>query len=192
MGTEGLRAAVLQEATTEANGLIKAAAVQASQAVESEKRQLEEHANARAAEYQVSGQRETATKVAALRIELRNAALKRKQELLEKLYCEVEQTIGESDSLYRAYLEHAVAHIGDETPVSVECREGDRPVVTELVSRRADAADIRIESTLAESERGFVIHFAEAAIDLTLSAACVSLREDTLVEVAQALFCQKK
>jgi vacuolar-type H+-ATPase subunit E/Vma4 len=192
MGTEELRGAVLQEAMAEANALVEAAAVQASQAVENEKRQLEEHATIRLTQYRSIQQREAATTVATRRIELRNAILKRKQELIDELYREVEQTVGETDSLYGAYLEHAAAHIGDETPVSVECREGDRPVVTELVSRRADAADIRIEPTLAESERGFVIHFAEAAIDLTLSAACVSLREDTLVEAAQALFCQKK
>jgi vacuolar-type H+-ATPase subunit E/Vma4 len=192
MGTEELRAAVLQEATAEADGLIEAAAAQASQTVENEKLKLGEYASARVAEFQVMKQREAAAKAAALKIELRNAALKRKQELLEELYREVERTIGETDSLYLAYLEHAAAHIGDEMPVSVECLEDNEPVVTELISRRADAAGISVEPTLPKGERGFVVHFAEAAIDLTLSAACMSLRDNTLVEAAQAMFCQKK
>ena len=51
MGTEELRAAVLQEATAEATALIEAATVQASQVVESQRRQLEEQTETRVAEH---------------------------------------------------------------------------------------------------------------------------------------------
>src|SRR5450756_1149004 len=93
MGTEELRAAVLQEATAEATALIEAATVQASQLVDNQRRQLEEDANARVAEHRAIQDREIATKTVALKIELRNAILKRKQELLEGLYQELEQNV---------------------------------------------------------------------------------------------------
>ncbi len=192
MGTEELRAAVLQEATAQADALVQAATVQASQAVEDEQRRLEEHANVRAADYQAVQLRTAATKAATSRIELRNAVLKRKQELLEDLYREVERTVADTDSLYQKYLEHAAMHIGNETPVSIECRNDDVSAVTAILSRRSDASGIRIEPVLPEDKRGLVVRFADAVIDLTLSAACVSLREDTIVETAQALFSQKK
>ena len=43
----------------------------------------------------------------------------------------------------------------------------------------------------ADSDGGFIVHFAEAELDFTLSAASSSLRERTLVEVAQVLFGDK-
>src|SRR5450756_1506600 len=104
MGTEELRAAVLQEATAEATALIDAAAAQASQLVDSQRRQLEEDANARVAEHRAIRDHEIVTKEAALKIELRNAILKRKQELLEGLYQELEQKVRNDDALYGCLL----------------------------------------------------------------------------------------
>ncbi|MHC1679062.1 MAG: hypothetical protein AB9886_00780 [Candidatus Cryosericum sp.] len=192
MGTEQLRTAVLQEATAEATALIEAATVQASQAVDSEKRWLEEQTKARVSEHRSIRDHEIATKAAALRIELRNAVLKRKQELLEGLYQELEQSVRSDDALYRAYLERAVSLIGQETPLSIECRRQDESVIRALLLKREDGTDMRVDLDLAESDGGFVVHFAEAELDFTLSATSASLREDTLVEVAQVLFGDKK
>lgn len=192
MGTEQLRTAVLQEATAEATALIEAATVQASQAVDSEKRRLEEQTKARVAEHRSIRDHEIATKAAALRIELRNAVLKRKQELLEGLYQELEQSVRSDDALYRAYLERAVSLIGQETPLSIECRRQDESVIRALLLKREDGTDMRVDLDLAASDGGFVVHFAEAELDFTLSATSASLREDTLVEVAQVLFGDKK
>jgi vacuolar-type H+-ATPase subunit E/Vma4 len=192
MGTEELRAAVLQEATAEATALIEAATVQASQFVDSESRQLEEHANTRVAEHRAIRDREIATKVAALKIELRNAILKRKQELLEGLYQELEQKVRNDDALYRAYLERAVDQIGQESPLSIECRRRDESIITALLPKRGDGTGVRIDAVLADSDGGFIVHFAEAELDLTLSAASTGLREGTLVEVAEVLFGDKR
>src|SRR5450756_1751072 len=104
MGTEELRAAVLQEATAEATALIEAATVEASQLVDGQRRQLEEDSNARIAEHRALRDREVTTKAAALKIELRNAILKRKQELLEGLYQELEQKVRNDDALYGCLL----------------------------------------------------------------------------------------
>jgi vacuolar-type H+-ATPase subunit E/Vma4 len=188
MGTEELRAAVLQEATAEATTLIEAATVEASQVAESQRRQLEDQATTRIAERRASKDREVATKVAALKIELRNAILKRKQELLEGLYQELEQNVRSDGSLYRAYLERAVEEIGEETPLSIECRQQDAPIILALLPERGDWKGVRIDAALGDSDGGFIVHFAEAEIDLTLSAASSSLRERTLVEVSQVLF----
>ncbi|MFA4931608.1 MAG: V-type ATP synthase subunit E [Caldisericia bacterium] len=192
MGTEELRAAVLQEATAEATALIEAATVQASQFVDSERRQLEEHANTRVAEHRAIRDREVATKTAALKIELRNAILKRKQELLEGLYQELEQNVRNDEALYRMYLERAVDQIGQETPLSIECRHRDESIIRALLPKRGDGTDVRIDGVLADSDGGFIAHFAEAELDLTLSAASNGLREGTLVEVAQVLFGDKR
>jgi len=191
MGTEGLRAAVLQEATAEATALIEAATVQASQFVDSERRQLEEDSNARVAEHRAIRDREVATKAAALKIELRNAILKRKQELLEGLYQELEQDVRKDDALYRAYLERAVEQIGQEVPLSIECRSQDEPIIRALLPKRGKWKGVRIDAVLADSNGGFIVHFAEAELDLTLSAASIALREVTLVEAAQVLFGDK-
>ncbi len=188
MGTEELRAAVLQEATAEATALIEAATVQASQVAETQRRQLEEQANTRIAERRALKDREVATKAAALKIELRNAILKRKQELLEGLYQELEQNVRSDDSLYRAYLERAVEEIGEETPLSIECRQQDASVILALLPKRGDWTGVRVDAALGDSEGGFIVHFAEAEIDLTLSAASNSLRERTLVEISRVLF----
>lgn len=192
MGTEELRAAVLQEATAEATALIEAATVQASQLVDSQRRQLEEDANARVAEHRAIRDREIVTKAAALKIELRNAILKRKQELLEGLYQELEQKVRDDDALYRAYLERAVKQIGQEIPVSIECRSRDESVIKALLPKRGKWKGISIDAVLADSNGGFIAHFAEAELDLTLSAASTALREVTLVEAAQVLFGDKK
>ncbi|RIE16620.1 hypothetical protein [Candidatus Cryosericum septentrionale] len=192
MGTEELRAAVLQEATAEAIALIEAATVQTSQLVDSQRRQLEEDATARVAEHRAIRDREIATKAAALKIELRNAILKRKQELLEGLYQEVEQNVRDDDALYRSYLERAVAQIGQETPLSIECRSQDKSIITALLPKREDWTGVRIDAVLADSNGGFIVHFAEAELDLTLSAASIGLREVTLVEAAQVLFGDKR
>jgi vacuolar-type H+-ATPase subunit E/Vma4 len=192
MGTEELRAAVLQEASAEATALIEAATVQASQIVDDQSRQLEERANTRVAEHRAIRDHEIVTKAAALRIELRNAILKRKQELLEGLYQELEQNVRSDDALYRAYLERAVNQIGQETPLSIECRRQDESIIRALLPKRGDGTDIRVDMGLADSDRGFIVHFAGAELDLTLSAASNSLREGTLVEVAQVLFGDKK
>jgi hypothetical protein len=45
---------------------------------------------------------------------------------------------------------------------------------------------------LADNNGGFIVHFAEAELDLTLSAASTALREVTLVEAAQVLFGDKR
>jgi vacuolar-type H+-ATPase subunit E/Vma4 len=192
MGTEELRAAVLQEATAEATALIEAATVQASQLVDSQRRQLEEDANARVAEHRAIRDREIVTKAAALKIELRNAILKRKQELLEGLYQELEQKVRDDDALYHAYLERAVEQIGQEIPVSIECRSRDESVIKALLPKRGKWKGVSIDAVLADSNGGFIAHFAEAELDLTLSAASTALREVTLVEAAQVLFGDKK
>jgi vacuolar-type H+-ATPase subunit E/Vma4 len=192
MGTEELRAAVLQEATAEAIALIEAATVQTSQLVDSQRRQLEEDATARVAEHRAIRNREIATKAAALKIELRNAILKRKQELLEGLYQEVEQNVRDNDALYRSYLERAVDQIGQETPLSIECRSQDEPIIRALLPKRGKWKGVCIDAVLADSNGGFIVHFAEAELDLTLSAASTALREVTLVEAAQVLFGDKR
>jgi vacuolar-type H+-ATPase subunit E/Vma4 len=192
MGTEELRAAVLQEATAEATALIEAATVQASQLVDSQRRQLEEHSNAQVAEHRAIQDREIATKTAALKIELRNAILKRKQELLEGLYQELEENVRDDDVLYHAYLERAVKQIGQEMPVSIECRSQDEPIIRALLPKRGKWKGVRIDAMLADNNRGFIVHFAEAELDLTLSAASTALREVTLVEAAQVLFGDKR
>src|SRR5659263_2765 len=191
MGTEGLRVAVLQEATAEATALIEAATVQASQFVDSERRQLEEDSNARVVEHRAIRDREVATKAAALKIELRNAILKRKQELLEGLYQELEQNVRNDDALYRAYLERAVEQIGQEVPLSIECRSQDEPIIRALLPKRGKWKGVRIDAVLADTNGGFIVHFAKAELDLTLSAASIALREVTLVEAAQVLFGDK-
>ncbi|MCX6084991.1 MAG: V-type ATP synthase subunit E family protein [Caldiserica bacterium] len=188
MGTEELRAAVLQEATAEATALIEAATVQASQVAETQRRQLEEQADTRIAGRRALKDREVATKAAALKIEMRNAILKRKQELLEGLYEELEQRLRSDESLYRAYLERAVEEIGEEAPLSIECRPQDAPVILALLPRRADWTKVRLDAVPGDSGGGFIVHFAEAEIDFTLSAASSSLRERTLVEVSRVLF----
>lgn len=190
MGTEEVRTAVLQEATAQADALVEAALSRASRILENEKQALQANADTQLMEYRSKRQRETVTKSAALRIELRNAVLQRKQELLEELYRSVEQTIGETDTLYRQYLARAVSAIGDGTLSLIECREDDTAVLRELVSRRPDAGTIIIESTLSPSERGFRAHVTRATIDLTLSAAVAALKEETTIEVAQTLFAQ--
>jgi len=192
MGTEELRAAVLQEATAEATALIEAATVQASQLVDNQRRQLEEDANARVAEHRAIRDREIVTKAAAVKIELRNAILKRKQELLEGLYQELEQKVRDDDALYHAYLERAVEQIGQEIPVSIECRSRDESVIKALLPKRGKWKGVSIDAVLADSNGGFIAHFAEAELDLTLSAASTALREVTLVEAAQVLFGDKK
>lgn len=192
MGTEELRAAVLQEATAEATALIEAATIQASQLVDSQRRQLEEHSNAQVAEHRAIQDREIATKTAALKIELRNAILKRKQELLEGLYQELEQKVRDDDALYGEYLERAVKQIGQEMPVSIECRSQDEPIIRALLPKRGKWKGVRIDAMLADNNGGFIVHFAEAELDLTLSAASTALREVTLVEAAQVLFGDKR
>lgn len=188
MGTEELRAAVLQEATAEATALIEAATVQASQLVDSQRRQLEEHANTQVAEHRAIRDREITAQAAARKIELRNAILKRKQELLEGLYQELEQNIRDDDDLYHAYLERAVEQIGQEMPVSIECRSQDEPIIRALLPKRGKWKGVRIDAMLADNNGGFIVHFAEAELDLTVSAATTGLRERTLVKVAHILF----
>ena len=192
MGTEELRAAVLQEATAEATALIEAATVEASQLVDGQRRQLEEDSNARIAEHRALRDREVTTKAAALKIELRNAILKRKQELLEGLYQELEQKVRNDDALYGEYLERAVKQIGQEIPVSIECRSQDEPIIRALLPKRGKWKGVRIDAVFADSNGGFIVHFAEAELDLTLSAASIALREVTLVEAAQVLFGDKR
>ena len=60
-----------------------------------------------------------------------------------------------------------------------------------LLPKRGKWNGIRIDAVLADSNGGFIVHFAEAELDLTLSAASTGLREDTLVEAAQVLFGDK-
>ena len=192
MGTEELRAAVLQEATAEATALIEAATVEASQLVDGQRRQLEEYGNTRVAQHRATRDHDIVTQTAALKIELRNAILKRKQELLEELYQELEQKIRNDDALYHAYLERAVQQIGQDVPISIECRSQDEPIIKALLPKRGKWKGVSIDAVLADSNGGFIVHFAEAELDLTLSAASIALREVTLVEAAQVLFGDKK
>ncbi|MHB8106796.1 MAG: hypothetical protein ACYDH4_05145 [Candidatus Cryosericum sp.] len=192
MGTEELRAAVLQEANAEATALIDAAAAQASQLVNSQKRQLEEYANTQVAERRATRDREIATQATALKIELRNAILKRKQELLDGLYQELELKVRDDSGLYHAYLERAMEQIGQDMPISIECRSQDESIITALLPKRGKWKAVRIDAVLAGSNGGFIAHFAESELDLTLSAASTALREVTLVEAAQILFGGKK
>ncbi len=188
MGTEELRAAVLQEATAEATALIEAATVQASQLVDNQKRQLEEYVNTRVAQHRATRDREIVTEAAAVKIELRNAILKRKQELLERVYRDVEQKVKADPALYLAYLERAVEQVGQEAPLSIECRRQDESMIRELLLKRRNWTGVRVDTVLADSNGGFIARFAEAELDLTLSQASIGLRESTLVEVAQVLF----
>jgi vacuolar-type H+-ATPase subunit E/Vma4 len=192
MGTEELRAAVLQEATAEAAGLVEVATAEASQLVDSERRRLEEYADTQVAEHRVIQDREVATRTAALRIEVRNAVLKRKQELLEGLYHELEQRLLTDDAVYHTYLEQAVTQIGQEAPVSIECRKRDASAVADLLPKGGDWPRVRIDKTLADDRGGLFAHYANSELDLTLSAVSTGLRERTLVAVAQILFGEKK
>lgn len=192
MGTQELRAAVLQEATAEAASLIEAATAQASQLVDSQRRQLEDLANTQVAEHRTTRDREITTKAAALRIELRNAILRRKQELLEGLYQELEQRLLTDDMLYHAYIEQAMQQIGQEAPLSIECRKVDVPAIAASLPKGGDWSGVRIDPALADNRGGFIAHYAESELDLTLSAASTGLRERTLVATAQILFGDKK
>ncbi len=62
----------------------------------------------------------------------------------------------------------------------------------ELLAKRRDGAEVRIDAKLPDDAGGLIVHFAEAELDLTLSAASTSLRESTLVQVAQVLFGDKR
>jgi len=188
MGTEELRAAVLQEATAEATALIEAATVQTSQLVDSQRRQLKEHANTQVAEHRAIRDREITAQAAARKIELRNAILKRKQELLEGLYQELEQKVLTDDTLYQAFLEQAVRQIAQEAPLSIECRSHDASAITALLPSGGNWPAVRIDTTLADSRGGFIAHYVESELDLTVSAAATGLRERTLVKAAHILF----
>jgi len=192
MGTEELRAAVLQEANAEATAIIEAADAQASQIVLSEKRRLEEQNDAQVTEHRVIRDKQVATQTAALRIELRNAILRRKQDVLNDLYHELEEKLLTDDASYHAYLEHAVRQLGQEAPVSIECRKRDESVIAGLLPKDGNWTHVRLETTLAESSGGFMARYSESALDLTVSAASAGLRERTLVDVAQILFGDRK
>ncbi|MGB9665830.1 MAG: V-type ATP synthase subunit E [Candidatus Cryosericum sp.] len=192
MGTEELRAAVLRQAAEEAAALVDAATTKASQAVENEKRRLEELAEKRAAEYRAVRDRDVVNRAAALKIELRNALLKRKQELLDELYAEMENRVRNDEGLYHSYLKQAVASLGQGTPVSLDCRARDEVVLKDLLNQHAEWTDVRIDPVLADSEAGFVAHFAEGDLDLTLTAATGAVRESAVVDVAQALFGESR
>ena len=192
MGTEELRAAVLQEAAAEAAALVEAAAAAASEAVEIQNRQLEEQAEKRVAEHRAMRDRDIVNRTAALKIELRNALLQRKQQLLDDLYQDAKRAVQGDESLYRAYLKQALEQLGQAVPVSIECTARDRGLVRDMLKDRAEWADVRIEAALADNEGGLIARFAEGDLDLTLSAAMGSLRENTVLEVAPVLFGDKR
>jgi vacuolar-type H+-ATPase subunit E/Vma4 len=192
MGTEELRAAVLQEAAAEAAALVEAAAAAASEAVEIQNRQLEEQAEKRVAEHRAMRDRDIVNRTAALKIELRNALLQRKQQLLDDLYQDAKRAVQGDESLYRAYLKQALEQLGQSVPVSIECTARDRGLVRDMLKDRAEWADVRIEAALADNEGGLIARFAEGDLDLTLSAAMGALCENTVLEVAPVLFGGKK
>jgi len=188
MGTDELKAAVLREAAAEANALVEAATAKASQVVEDQKRHLEEQAGKRAAEHRAVRDRDIVNRTAALKIDLRNTLLKRKQELLGDLYHEIDQKVRCDEALYRSYLSHAVEQLGQSLPISVDCTARDESLIRELLNRRPELAGVRIDTTLPDSSAGLIAHFAEGDLDLTLSAAIEALRESTVVEAARMLF----
>ncbi len=192
MGTEELRNAVLQEATAEATALVEAATAKALQVVESENRLLEEQAEKRVAEHRAIRDHDVVNRTAALKIELRNALLKRKQELLDELYQEMEQKVRGDNVLYHAYLEQAVEQLRHGIPISVDCTARDGTLIRELLNKRAEWAAVRIDTTLPDSNAGLIAHFAEGDLDLTLSAAIEALRENAVVEAARVLFGDKR
>lgn len=188
MGTDELRKAVLQEATAEATALIEAATAKASEVVESQNRQLEEQAEKRVAEHRTVRDRDIVNRTAALKIELRNALLKRKQQLLDDLYSDAKQKVQDDESLHRAYLQQAFEQLGHVAPVSIDCAGRDLGLVREMLRSRAEWADIHVDPRLADNEGGLIAHFAEGDLDLTLSAVMAALRENTVVEIARVLF----
>lgn len=192
MGTEELRAAVLQEAAAEAAALVEAAAAAASEAVEIQNRQLEEQAEKRVAERRAMRDRDIVNRTAAVKIELRNALLQRKQQLLDDLYQEAKRAVQGDESLYRAYLKQALDQLGQAVPVSIECTARDQGLVRDMLKDRVEWANVRIEAALADNEGGLIARFAEGDLDLTLSAAMGALRENTVLEVAPVLFGDKR
>jgi len=123
---------------------------------------------------------------------LRNALLQRKQQLLDDLYQDAKRAVQGDESLYRAYLKQALEQLGQAVPVSIECTARDRGLVRDMLKDRAEWADVRIEAALADNEGGLIARFAEGDLDLTLSAAMGSLRENTVLEVAPVLFGDKR
>jgi V/A-type H+-transporting ATPase subunit E len=192
MGTDELRKAVLQEATAEATALIDAATAKASEAVETQNRQLEEQAEKRVAEHRAMRDRDIVNRTAALKIELRNALLQRKQQLLDDLYQEAKRAVQGDESLYRAYLKQALDQLGQTVPVSIECTARDQGPVRDILKDRVEWANVRIDAALADNEGGLIARFAEGDLDLTLSAAIGALRENTVLEVAPVLFGDKR
>lgn len=191
MKAEELRTAVLQEAKKEAVSLIEAATAEVSALVEQEKNRINREDAASLAEYRAAADRRANVRAVSMRVTLRNALLERKQKLLEQVYAELMQSVRDDAKLYRAFLVRALGQIGPDTPTSIECRAEDQAQIKKLLTKRNDAANIRINPVLSDPDGGLMVKFPEGDVDLTLSAACAALKEETLVETAKALFSEK-
>ena len=188
MGTEELKAAVLQEAAVEAAALVDAATAAVAERTGKERQLLEELAAARIAEHRAEKSREVAARTAALRIELRNGILTRKQERLNSLFEEVRRSIEGDPQQYALFLEHAVEQVQTEPPDSLDCRSQDQELVSGILERHGLSDKTRVNAALPDTTPGLVAHYNEAELDLTLDEACARLRDASAVEVAHLLF----
>ena len=188
MGTEELKAAVLQEAEAEAASLVDAATAAVAERTSKERQLLEELTAARIAEHRAEKSRAVAVRTAALRIELRNGVLARKQEWLNALFQEVRHSVQSDAEQYRSFLDRAVAQVQNELPDSLDCRPQDRELVSDILQQRGLGDRVRVNPVLPDATPGLVAHYAEADVDLTLEGACARLRDSSAVDVAHLLF----
>jgi vacuolar-type H+-ATPase subunit E/Vma4 len=188
MGTEELKATVLEEAAVEAAALVDAATAAVAERMGKERQLLEELTALRIAEHRAEKSREVAARTAALRIELRNGILARKQEWLSSLFQEVQQKIQGDPEQYASFLEHAIEQVQGELPDSLDCRSRDRELVSDILERRGLGDRIRVNAVLPDTTPGLVAHYSEAELDLTLNEACARLRDTSALDVAHLLF----
>ena len=188
MGTEELKAAVLQEAEAEAASLVDAATAAVAERTSKERQLLEELTAARIAEHRAEKSRAVAVRTAALRIELRNGVLARKQEWLNALFQEVRHSVQSDAEQYGSFLDRAVAQVQNELPDSLDCRPQDRELVSDILQQRGLGDRVRVNPVLPDATPGHVAHYAEADVDLTLEGACARLRDSSAADVAHLLF----
>lgn len=188
MGTEELKAAVLQEAEAEAASLVDAATAAVAERTSKERQLLEELTAARIAEHRAEKSRAVAVRTAALRIELRNGVLARKQEWLNALFQEVRHSVQSDAEQYGSFLDRAVAQVQNELPDSLDCRPQDRELVSDILQQRGLGDRVRVNPVLPDVTPGLVAHYAEADVDLTLEGACARLRDSSAADVAHLLF----
>lgn len=194
MSIEKIHKALLEEARTEADRIVRLARLRAEQGLEKARREIHEEFERRENELRARLDAERELYLVNLRTEQRQEILARKNKILNTIYERLAKRLDDMPrDDYRALMARWLANVdpGVSGEVAVNLRDRallEEGLLEEVNRSRDESSQLRLADEPIDVRGGFVFRCDRFELDRTLDSLLMRLKEETALELAAEIF----